>query len=95
MIDSSEWPDQVPTGRLYDDYLQAAGKLKERFIESETEFGVKLRKITPPGWEKKRLRVPGAPEKRANYYILPPLEECRDYYTKVMGAGIDWPEEET
>jgi hypothetical protein len=33
-------------------------------------------------------------EKKANYYILPPLEECRDYYTKVMGAGIDWPEEE-
>jgi hypothetical protein len=48
------------------------------------------------GWEKKRLRVPGAPEKKANYYILPPpLEECRDYCTKEMGAGTDWPEEET
>jgi len=22
------------------------------------------------GWEKKRLRVPGGPEKKANYYIL-------------------------
>lgn len=87
------WPATVARAVLQSDYLAAMkeiGRLKDR--STETELGMKLRELLPPGFPREdRHTAPGS-NTRARQYLLPDLATCRQYFaTRFMKTDIAWP----
>lgn len=83
----------IPKNVVHDDYVVAMKKVGTTHRSSETELGMALRKLLPPGWPRtNRSTLQGSAE-RAYMYGFPPLDECRTHFEKLSGMeGRVWPE---
>lgn len=78
---------------LQEDFGEFTGKAGVKHRGTDTELGVQLRKLVPPGKEIKDRRIlPGSPQ-RKQVYTFPPLQECRDYFEKLISQKVEWPDE--
>jgi hypothetical protein len=89
------WPTAIAREDLQRDYLavmKEIGTFKDR--GTETELGMKLRDLLPPGFPQHlRRTIPGS-EDRPRLYVLPDLATCRRHFaSKYMKADIPWPSE--
>jgi hypothetical protein len=85
-----EWPDSAAKRLLHSVYLRHAQKHGERRPLISAHFGRKLAELMPG----KRLREfrPQRAGQRPEYYVLPPLEECRAAFLVAQGiVGHKWP----
>lgn len=70
------WSSEIECKALYDDYIELAKTLKQRFPLSLQQFGKGINKLCP-GVEKVRKNQGGY---RVNVYRFPSLEECRKQF---------------
>lgn len=99
---ASDWPGHVPISTLYNDYTRTADRMGVRRKQSETEFGLTMRRLVPGVQRRRRLeRIEitgndGRPEevfRRVWCYDLPSLDDCRAIITAMVGQDIEWPVE--
>ena len=94
---ASQWPSDVPTSTLFDDYIAVADKIGVRRKSEETVFGMSLAKMLPGGLKTARpMRMVQNEhgheiEKRVRCYLLPPLAETREHFEELVGQSISWP----
>lgn len=97
---ASNWPPHIAITTLYNDYTRTADRMGVRRKQSETEFGLTMRRLVPGVQRRRRLEKieitgdDGRPEeaiRRVWCYDLPALEECRAAITAMVGQDIDWP----
>jgi hypothetical protein len=90
--DSNTWEEEnwIETQRLYDDFIQEISKSRQGWRSSPAEFGKKLSKLIP-GLD--RVQRTLTRKKRAWGYMFPPLQECREAFTKATGIPFDQQEE--
>lgn len=81
---------RVPTDVVHADYVHSIGKTGVTRKQTETELGMNLLKLLPPG-TKLRVRVT-LNGQQVPHHDFPPLELCRDSFEKLMRleGGIDW-----
>ena len=86
--DSDEWPIEITTRAVFNSYLRHAEAIGVRHRSLSTLVGMQLRKMIPGGLRKVR----GAAENGSRPYVyrLPPLEECRIYFSEVFGRPFEW-----
>lgn len=87
------WPPTILRGDLQRDYLAAMKEIgRSRDRSTETELGMKLRDLLPPGFPREeRSTTPGS-NLRPRLYALPDLATCRQYFaSKYMKTDIAWP----
>lgn len=86
------WPDFISTEAWCDDYVSSNERIGVRRKATETQFGMKIRKLLPFA-RAGRAAVPteggGAVERRHGYW-LPPLVECRESFAEMLGQPLDW-----
>lgn len=95
------WRRVVELGKLHHAYCEAAGRVGERRRSTETELGMKLRRLLPLGFRKFRATterplfddaVPLTMADRRAYFLeLPSLAACRDAFDRHTRHRWDWP----
>lgn len=80
------WPQEVNRQQVFSDFHQYARSRGARHLDSDEWVGRKLRDFVP------RLRTAHRRDgsARMRVYCLPPLDECRTYFSDLMGGGIEW-----
>ncbi|MGX1101361.1 DUF5906 domain-containing protein [Amorphus sp. MBR-141] len=90
---TDEWMVWVPTYRLYAAYISFAERIGIRRRASETEFGIKLNKLSPGIVRKKRVSIDeDGKQLRPWGYEFPPLGTARTWLEASLGQAIDWEE---
>lgn len=85
--DCTEWPDFVSTQGFYNKYLEFCRWIGERYPLTDAILVRDLGKIVP---YLHRFR-PNMNGKRVQSLRLPPLQECREHFQKVLKVKhIDW-----
>lgn len=91
----TDWPLEVEKSTLYADYLNEARRLGTKYPMSEGRFGRQLKAVLGhvsseiPGFKDYRPWAQGA-TRRPRFWIVPPLEACRERFTKLV-MGPDYP----
>ncbi|MBU6528297.1 DUF5906 domain-containing protein [Methylocystis sp. MJC1] len=93
----SKWHDEVPTEALFKDYIAHSDKIGIKRKLDKSSFGIKLHKLVPHFLKRRPTRQVMAQtgamvSRRVNCYVLPSLENCRDYFQDLFGQGFEWPE---
>lgn len=93
-----EWPTSVTRTELFDDYASHMQKIGRNFRASPTVIGRFLHRVTPRN--KMRVHHPtvdiddgwsgGTRSRTMPSYVLPTLEECRDFWVNTFGSFGDW-----
>jgi hypothetical protein len=83
------WNYEVPTVDQYEDYLEFARSINDRYPSTETQLGIELNKLCS-GIKKDRHRLPGGGSLHSRRF--PPLDECRAEFESLVKTGIDWEE---
>ena len=86
---SGRWID-VKVKDIIDEYLSWCRRMNVRYPESESKFGKCLRQFIPV---ERSLKRDGSMA-RSYYYSFPSLKECRRSFERVIGAAINWDEDE-
>jgi hypothetical protein len=85
---TATWEMPILTSAFCTIFREAAADMGQKSELSETAIGQQLRKLLP--WDpKSRSSLQGRPY----VYTLPPLEECRKYFSLVTGIPVEWPDE--
>ena len=81
----------MPTGQLYDDYIDFAKKIGVRFQLIPSDFGKEIKKLCPQV-EKKRPKAdhPSCGNGRKWHYFFPALEECRKAFEQLVNIELQW-----
>ena len=87
----SHWPELVSAQALYADYIVSAEQTGVYRRSTQTQLGMKLRKLLPAVERVRRTADLG--EGRSWHYQLPPLEVCRKHFEREVGQRI-WSAEE-
>ena len=89
--DSEVWPEHVPIGTLFNDYIAAADKVGVKRKAEETSFGIKLTRLVPGAKRVRRMveTEPGV-RKRPWCYALPSLQTCRTAFEAEVSQSVDW-----
>lgn len=88
------WNDGVIAAEnLQEDFGEFTGKAGVKHRGTDTELGVQLKKLVPSGTNIKGRKVLPGCNKRKQVYTFPSLQECRDYFEKLIHQKIEWPEE--
>lgn len=75
---------------LYSSYIGHLQRMGVQRKESETSFGIKLRKLAPGVLRRRaQLITPGGPVRRY-VYELPLLKDCRRAFDRLTGDASDW-----
>ncbi|WP_346221058.1 primase-helicase family protein [Fulvimarina sp. MAC3] len=87
------WPEFVKTSDLVDDYIATAERVGISRRSTESQFGIKLKKLMPAARPCRRL-VPadggGTSVTRATGYDLPALHEARSAFEETLQQPIEW-----
>ena len=85
----------APRAALHDDYVRHAHKVGYRRRASQTELGMALSKLVP-GLGRKRIEVEtsGGRCKKVPVYLMPPLDECRAAFSKLVQGADSWPNDD-
>ncbi len=95
------WGELVQVKSIYGDYVHYADKLGVKRKMTGEQLGVALRKLLPPGTVR-RTREPvtfyrdnsdgsqTAYDRRVWHYSLPPLDECREHFDRLMRTETTW-----
>jgi hypothetical protein len=89
---ASEWPTEILTQVMYDDYVNASEKIGVRRKLDPNVFMSKLKKLLP-GCKRKRPRIHVAAENgtaRPYSYQLPSRAEARAHWECMFGQKITW-----
>jgi len=86
------WRGHIACTVLLDEYLESLGKTAARSRSIETLFGVELKKLMPPGFDRQRRPCPNG--SRVWHYLMPPLDVCRQHFAHLMQMVEPWPSEE-
>ena len=80
----------VATQIVHWSYMRALTGAGVSRKSAETELGMSLAKLLPPGPDFRVRRLVG--DKLVRFYAFPPLSECRAHFEKLMGltGQIDW-----
>lgn len=84
------WSRDVPAEDQFNDYLNFAEQIKDRYPLCEQQFGLALKKMCK---DTKKIR-PRTGADRINKRIFPSLEECRREFERLVKIKIDWEEVE-
>jgi hypothetical protein len=78
------WPECVVKAALHEDYMLFLDKHRESRSRrsTETELGIFLAKYTPKREQRRLSGVGGAPQYS---WVLPSLQECRQFWAKTCG----------
>jgi hypothetical protein len=90
------WRQEVAISALFGDYLPTADKIGVRRKQEETVFGITMAKLVPSLTRVRRtVEVEderGASVSRRTWcYALPPLEEAREAFDRIVGQSVQWP----
>jgi hypothetical protein len=90
-----EWLHEVSSTEMFEDYAEETGISGVRHRGTMTEFGMALHKLVP-GLARGKMggQEPRNKTKRVGSYKFPPLEECRQAFSKILGGEVHWPEDE-
>ena len=83
---SDDWSKFAETKRLYNDYINFANNIGDRYNLSPTPFTKELKKLSP-GITRRRLSS-GEPRPWAHFF--PPLGVCREQFEKAVRMAIKW-----
>ena len=96
------WTDKIAVKDMYQSMMQSTKNTGGKNYLSEAQFGKQIRKLIP---EIKKVRVNSFPhgdenldsdgddmetKSRTNVYEIPPLLNCRNFFSKRLGFSIDW-----
>jgi hypothetical protein len=97
---SAQWRDKVPVATLFNDYLRTNEKIGVRRRNSETEFGIAMRRLVPAV---ERVRATEEVEvwdesshttstvvRRVWCLNFPSLQECRDSFEAALKQPFPW-----
>jgi len=75
---------------LYDDYIDFATKLGERYKLTNIQFGKEIRKLCP-GVERKR-KTANSPHETSRPWVLyfPDIKRCRQMFEETVKLKIKW-----
>ncbi len=90
---TTEWPHEIWTDLVRDDYHEASDRRGVRHKSAETVMGARLRKLVPMIQRQKRKWTTPDGDKRVWCYILPTLKECRTAFERAVGQTITWEDE--
>ncbi|MDQ0314836.1 DUF5906 domain-containing protein [Amorphus orientalis] len=91
---TDEWKDWVPTYRLHASYIAFAERVGIKRRATETEFGIKLKKLVPGIVRKKRVFLDDDGKQiRPWGYDFPPLLTARAWFEASVGQDVTWDEE--
>lgn len=89
------WQQSVACEALFDDYVTSNEKIGVRRKSEQTVFAMRLRRLVP-GIVRRRLTITddgeGGATRRAWFYDLPSLEDCRDAFEESLGQKFEWGE---
>lgn len=95
-----EWKQQIPTLTLYRDYIRVSDQVGIRRKSEQTAFGMRLHKLLPTLGNAKRMDEVWDDDKsemrsdRVHCYLLPPLQEARAAFEKVVNQSVQWPKDD-
>lgn len=84
--DSSGWPTTVGTKLIYEEYLEFAHSIGQKYLLTPSSFVRELKKLAPPNFYKTRKGT----SDRTYTYVLPPLDRCREHFIHKMGCEVAW-----
>lgn len=88
-----EW-DKIPIDHLHSDYVANLRQTNTSCRSSQTELGMRLKRLLPAGFPKRGAvtdRDYGGRTRRVTIYHFPPLETCRSQFERLAGLeGFDW-----
>jgi hypothetical protein len=84
------WSGWILASQQYDDFLEFAETLHDRFPLCDQQFGIALQKMCS-GVKKNRRRMNGG---RPYIRTFPPLEECRAEFERLVKTKIEWDRDE-
>ena len=85
-----KWKAKVKSENLFNQYLEFAGKIGDRFKLNNVQFGKEIKDLCPEVVRKKLKSE--YPNERAWYYCFPKLEECRKTFEERINIPIKWDE---
>jgi Family of unknown function (DUF5906) len=87
-----DWPTEILTLALYDDYVAAADKIGVRRKQEETVFGIRLRKLVPDLKRAERANQDAMTGKKQRWrvYELPALDRAREHFEEMIGQQVHW-----
>ena len=92
--DHNDWRQEVKRDDLYDDYISITGRLGLSRRGIATELGIHLSRLLPPGYPRRfQRRLPSArgdTQRRAWFWGLPPLPECRAHFDQITRGAAGW-----
>ena len=101
--DHQGWEPEVLKAALHDDYTQTLGKIGTKRKATETELGIFVKKMLPPGGLgtcRKMATVPDTlgrahegQRKSLWHWRLPSLSICRDAFNQLSRTVHDWPDD--
>lgn len=93
-----EWKDWIMRDELFNDYVQHMQRLGRNFRSSPTVLGRFLKRVMPKGKltvHTRTVEIEDPFESSVNKavkpcYVLPTLDECREFWTGTFGSFGDW-----
>jgi len=84
--------NQRPTEIMFKDYINHSRNIGINHRNIQTQIGMFLTKLFPnlkkPRGDYKDLETDSSI--KINYYIFPPLKECREAFEKLIGSEMNW-----
>jgi hypothetical protein len=77
------WPDEVKTDDLFKEFSLFCQNQNIHYRKSKTEMGGELKKM-------KISKPRQSSGDRKYFYVIPPLEVCRNEFEKLVGDTIQW-----
>jgi len=87
---AAEWPGSVAKEALHDDYVAYADRIGVKRRSTESEMGMKLRRLIPDLSEYRPYDE--AVSRRRRHYVLPPLIDAREAFSRALSQPMDWPD---
>jgi len=91
---ADQWKDWVPTYRLHAAYIAFAERVGIKRRATETEFGIKLKKLVPGVVRKRKTEVDDQGQQMRSWgYEFPLLQTARSWLEASVGQSVNWEEE--
>ena len=91
---ADQWKDWVPTYRLHAAYIAFAERVGIKRRATETEFGIKLKKLVPGVVRKRKTEVDDQGHQMRSWgYEFPLLQTARSWLEASVGQSVNWEEE--
>lgn len=85
---SGEWPCEVPSYYLFNEYIEFGQRIHDRYPKSKSQFYKELYELLPNGCEKIQRRE--GYNGRQRYLKIPELHECKIHFETLLGIKIPW-----